>query len=201
MRPHLPAAETHMRRIVEAAVLILFVSAGVLLVLGKLPLPRPREDLLDLLPAGAADVRSSPCLTCPADCPFAGEPADAHEVTPQDLAPVDGELHRDDVLVDVYALPRDVPLPGGTVVGIRSAVVDGQARLWVDIATASSVPETAQWYRRQARAAGWEPLQDQPALVLDAVFLSLERADRTMHVMIGSGEAVTRVFVDHPDPR
>ena len=201
MRRHLPAAETHMRRIVEVAVLILFVSAGALLVFGKLPLPRPREDLLDLLPAGAADVRSSPCLTCPADCPFAGEPADAHDIAAQELAPVDGKLHGDEVLADVYAWPRDVPLPGGTVVGIRPAVVDGQARLWVDIASASSVPETAEWYRRQARAAGWEPLQDQPALVPDAVFLSLRRADRTMHVMIESGEAATRVFVDHPDSR
>ena len=190
-----------MRRIMEVAVLILFVSAGILLVLGKLPLPRPREDLLHLLPAGAADTGSSPCLTCPADCPFAGEPAEAHKVGAQDPATVNGKLQGDDVLADVYAWPPDVPLPGGTVVGIRPAVVDAQGRLWVDIATASSVPETAQWYRRQARATGWEPVQDRPALVPDAVFLSLERADRRMHVMIGSGGAVTRVFVDHPDPR
>ena len=50
MRPHLPAAETHMRRIVEAAVLILFVSAGVLLVLGKLPLPRLAKTCLIFCP-------------------------------------------------------------------------------------------------------------------------------------------------------
>lgn len=187
-----------MRRIVEIAILIVFVGAGVLLALGKLPLPAPSVDVAALLPSGATEGLSSQCNACSLECPFAsGEPESRPTIDGTPPA-VDDELRNTDAIPGEHAWLRNTPLSGGYLVGVREGGADAPGRLWAEIFTSSSPDETVKWYRAHLAAAGWRGLQAHDSVVPDGVFLSFRKDGSTLNLLIEGDDRATKVFLDHP---
>ena len=189
-----------MRRTMEIAVLVVFVGAGVLLALGKVPLLAPPADLAAVLPPGATEGFLSQCGSCSLDCPFAsGEPERRPTVDATPSA-VDGALQNSDAIPREHAWLRETPLSGGYLVGVREGGADVPGRLWAEIFTASSLGDTVSWYRAHLPAAGWRRVEALEGIVPDGVFLSFQRDDATLNLLFEGNDRETRVFLDHPVP-
>jgi hypothetical protein len=187
-----------MRRIAEIALLIVFVGAGVLLALGKLPLPAPSVDVAALLPAGATEGLSSQCDSCSLECPLASGESESRPTIDGILPAVGDELRNTGAIPREYAWLHETPLSGGYLVGVREGGADAPGRLWAEILTASSLGDTVSWYRAHLTADGWRAVQTQDVVVPDGVFLSFQRQDATLNLLVEGDDRATKVFLDHP---
>ena len=180
-----------MRRTLEVLVLVLFLAAGALLVLGRMPMPRPSVDVATLLPPGSSEGMSAACSSCSLDCPFAGGASRA-ETSADDESEVYG------VIADEHPWVRAVPLSDGSIVEVREGVEGGAGRVWLTIAEASSATDTVAAYTAHVQRAGWKRIQVQRGVLPDGTFLAFENDGARLNVLIEPEDTTTRVFLDLP---
>ncbi len=198
------AAHKNHRRYIEVLVLVVFAALGVLIALGRLPLPGPPAGIAEFLPGnGSAGSPAEDgvllCDQCPLDCPLAGTTQDDSASQPTEPVPIDEEPVITEDTADAVANLEDFPVPGGHVLRSGEELSNGGERVWIELVTCTPPEEVLAWYREHAPAAGWEPEQDTSSLVPNAVFLVYERAGTVVNVLVHmqEGEA-TRVVVDYP---
>jgi len=189
-----------MRRTIEILAIVAFLALGLLLVTGRLPLPQAPVDVQALLPSaeGGSQEVSSSCASCPLDCPYAGDSAQAETTPPEDLATVDGELAGDEEIRKEYAELSHVPLSGGVVIQHRTETPEGTPRVWIDIGTCSPLAETTEWYKQHLPTAGWNLRREDEGVVPDGVFLSFDRDGDVLNILIEARSDRTNIFLDAP---
>lgn len=189
-----------MRRTIEILVIVAFLALGLLLLTGRLPLPQAPVDVQALLPSAgsASEEASSSCASCPLDCPYAGDSAQAETTPPEDLATVEGELIGGEEIRKEYSELSQVPLSGGAVLHHRTETPEGTPRVWIDIGTCSPLGETTEWYKRHLPTAGWDLRREDEGVVPDGVFLSFERDGDVLNILIEARSDATNIFLDAP---
>ncbi|MFP4206864.1 MAG: hypothetical protein ACLFSP_12195 [Spirochaetaceae bacterium] len=189
-----------MRRTVEILTVVLFLVLGLLIATGRLPLPAPPVEVMELLPSASspASESSSSCASCSLDCPYAGDAEDPDDPPAEELEPVDGTLVNSEELREEFTELSELPLSGGTVIDYRLERPDGRPRVWVDIGTCSPTDETSRWYKKRLKEAGWELVGEDSHVVPDGVFLSFTREADLLNILIEAHAERTNIFVDHP---
>ena len=199
------AANRRYRRYAEIIVTLAFVGLGLLVVFGKLPLPKPPANVADLLPRGTfsadeAAYRAFLCETCLLDCPLAGsKPNDQGARASANPVPIDEAPVIPDHAAQAVADLDDFPLPGAYVRRSGEEFTDGGRRIWLELVTCSPAEEVVEWYRTHAPAAGWALVHDADGFVPNATFLVFEHHAQIINVLIEvAGETSTRIVLDYP---